>query len=308
MTTDDHDTGLRKLTHQTIRGFEMTSVLRETRHSLRASPIFAFYVLLALGLAAFNGWMVFLMWLGVPLPGGFGQMTHGTIEAHRIHDLTFAYLFVPAIAGMLVQLWRPAKNVAGQVMALIPWAALLLSVGLTLVVTNYWRGLNPAWRGVAAVGVIAALLHPTGRAFFRSFRVTRINWMMLALVGIAAVPLLMFASTNIRLQGTVADEHALLGHYGFMAAFAFTVIGVGVLASLRADGWRLTAWVTGLLPVLLGVTSLIFPDSSSSLGPIWALAAITWGVVFVVVAQLTKNAEGPTLPGSRGVLSRSARG
>jgi hypothetical protein len=40
-----------------------------------------------------------------------------------------------------------------------------------------------------------------------------------------------------------------------------------VLASLRPRGWPLTAWVTGLLPVLQGVTSLIYPDASSSLGP-----------------------------------------
>lgn len=267
----------------------MMPVLREVRHSLRASPIFAFYVLVTLGLAAFNGWMVFLMWLGVPLPGGFGLMTHGTIEDHRTHDLTFAYLFVPAIAGLGVQLWRPAKNVAGQVMALIPWGALLLSGALTFLFTDFWRGLNPAWRGVAAVGVIAALLHPTGRAFFRSFRLARINKMMLALVGVAAVPLLVLASTNVRLQGTVVDDHALQGHYGFMAAFGFTVIGVGVLASLRADGWRLTAWVTGLLPVLVGVTSLVYPDSSSSFSAIWALAAIIWGIAFVATAELTKD-------------------
>lgn len=286
----------------------MTSVLRETLRSLRASPVFAFYVLVALGLAAFNGWMVFLMWLGVPLPGGFGQMTHGTMEVHRTHDLTFAFLFVPAIVGLLVQLWRPAKNVASQVMALIPWGALLLTVALTFVLTNYWRGLNPAWRGVAAVAVIAALLHPTGRAFFRSFSVSRVHWVMLALVGIAAVPLLVFAFANVVLQGTVVDEHALLGHYGFMAAFSFTVIGVGLLASLRPDGWRLTAWVAGLLPVLLGFTSMVYPDSSSSFGPIWALAAIAWGAAFVATAELTKNTEAPTLPGSRSVLSRSARG
>lgn len=283
----------------------MTSVLRETRQSLRASPVFAFYVLVTLGLAAFNGWMVFLMWLGVPLPGAFGQMTHGTSELHRTHDLTFAFLFVPAIVGLLVQLWRPARNVAGQVMALIPWVALMLTLALTFV--NNMGVFQLPWATVAAVAVIAALLHPTGRNFFRSFSVSRVNWVMLALVGIAAVPLLVFASTNIGLQGTVADEHALLGHYGFMAGFSFTIIGVGLLASLRPDGWRLTAWVAGLLPVLLGLTSLIFPDSSSSLGPFWALAAIVWGVVFVAAAELTKNTEGLTLPGSRGVLSRSAR-
>jgi hypothetical protein len=273
----------------------MRSVFRETLHTLRAWPIFAFYVLVTVGVAGFNGVMVFLMMLEVDLPGAFGQMTHGTTEIHRTHDLTFAFLFVPAVVGMLVQLWRPAKNVAGQLIALMPWVALLLTLALTWFLTDNPRLLQPPWVNVAAVGIIAALLHPTGRAFFRSFRVSRVNRVMLALVIVAAVPLLVFASTNIRLQGTVVDAHAFLGHYGFMAGLSFTVIGVGLVASLRPDGWRLTAWVTGILPALLGLASMIYPESSSSLGSIWALAAIAWGAVFVSAAELTQGAEGHTV-------------
>lgn len=268
------------------------SVLGETIDTVRAWPIFAFYVLVTLAVAGFNGGMVFLMMLEVDLPGAFGQMTHGQTEAHRTHDLAFAFLFVPAVLGTLVQLWRPAKNVAGQFMAMIPWLALLLTLALTSFLTDNPRLLQPPWVNVAAVGVIAALLHPTGRAFFRSFRVSRLNLVMLALVAALAAPLLVFASTNIRLQGTVLDEHAFLGHYGFMAALGFTVIGVGLLASLRPDGWRLTAWVTGLLSALLGLVSVMYPSSSSSLGLVWALAAIAWGVVFVAAAELTRGAAG----------------
>ena len=94
------------------------------------------------------------------------------------------------------------------------------------------------------------------------------------LVVIAAVPLLAFAFTNIGLQRTVADEHAAMGHYGFMAALSFTTIGVALLAGLRTDGWRPTAWVAGLLPALLGVTSMIYTDRSSSVGLFWSLTAI----------------------------------
>ncbi len=43
---------------------------------------------------------------------------------------------------------------------------------------------------------------------------------MLALVVLVAVPLFAFASTSIVLQRTMADEHAAMGHYGYMAAFA----------------------------------------------------------------------------------------
>jgi hypothetical protein len=192
-----------------------------------------------------------------------------------------------------------------MLMALIPWVGLLLAAVLSTDVPRVIL-FNPS-PSVAAVTVITALLHPTGREFFRSFSVSRVNWVMLALVIIAAVPLLVFASTNIGLQGTVPDAHAGMGHYGFMAAFSFTVIGVGLLASVRPDGWRLTAWVAGLLPALLGFSSLLYPVSSSLSLP-WALAAMAWGVGFVAVAERTRDAEGPALLGSRGVGSGAARG
>jgi len=264
----------------------------ELMHWLRASPGFALAVLITLGLAGLNGLMVGLMALRLDflLPGPFAQMTHFTEAHHRTHDLTFGFIFVPAVVGMLAQLRRPSKNVAGQLMALIPSVGLVLTLVLTFVLTDNTNVLQPPWVTVGVAALIANVLHPTWRDFFRSFSVARINWVMLALVIIAAVPLLVFASTNIGLQGTVPDDHAGMGHYGFMAAFGFTVIGVGLLASLRPDGWRLTAWVAGLLPALLGLASVVYPDATSSLGLVWALAAIAWGVGFVAAAELTTRA------------------
>jgi hypothetical protein len=282
---------------------------REMMHSLRASPGFAVALLLTLVAAGFNGLMVGLMALRLDflLPGPFARMAHFTELHHRVHDLTFAFLFVPAIVGILAQLRRPSKNVAGMLMALVPSVGLLLTLLLTLVQTSNTNVLQPPWVTVMLGALLAALLHPAERAFFRSFRVARINGLMLALVGVAAVPLLALAATNIGFQGTVTDEHAAAGHYGFMAAFSFTVIGVGLLASLRPDGWRFTAWVAGLLPVLLGVTSVIYPDASSSLGVFWAVAAIAWGIVFVAAAELTRDVELPTLLRLRGAVSESER-
>ena len=288
--------------------------LREMLHSLRASPVFAFYLLVTLGVAGFIGVVLFYPRLLIAafgpefrvggFPVGFHSQIHFAEPRHLVHDLTFGFLFTTGVVGILAQLRRPSKKVAGQLMALIPWAGLLLAGVLSTSVPV----LGIQWVSVAAVTGITTLLHPTGRAFFRSFSAPRVNWVMLGLVIIAAVPLLVFASTNIRLQATVLDDHARTGHYGFMAAFGFTVIGVGLLASLRPDGWRLTAWVAGLLPALLGVSSVMFPDASSSLGLVWALAAIAWGAGFVAAAELTQDAKGPTLLGSRDLVSKSERG
>jgi hypothetical protein len=273
-------------------------------HSLRASPVFSLVVLVTLGVVAFIG-VVLLQPL---IAGLLGQELAGHISRHfrephhRVHDLTFSFLFGTGVVGMLVQLRRPSENVAGQLMALIPWVALVMAS----VLSNTPPRFAPL-PILGALTLLATLLHPTGRDLFSSFSVSRVNRVMLALVIIATVPLLAFASIKVGLQRTATNDHAALGHYGFMAAFSFTVIGAGLLASLRPDGWRLTAWVAGLLPALLGLASLVYPNVDSSLGLVWALAAMAWGVVFVAAAELTQDPEAAMLVGQRGVVSKSER-
>lgn len=150
-------------------------------------------------------------------------------------------------------------------MALIPWVVLALIFAVTI------RWVFAPAPILGAFDVRCSSSSPNWAPFFSSFSVSRVNRVMLGLVIIAALPLLGFASTNIGLQRTVTNDHAALGHYGFMAAFSFTVIGVGLLASPRPDGWRLTAWVAGFLPALLGLASMMFPDVDSSLGLAWSL-------------------------------------
>jgi hypothetical protein len=271
---------------------------REPTGELRAHPGFTLAVLITLGLAGLIGLMVFLM----QVLGGFLGMAHFTEPHHRIHDLTYGFLFTTAVVGLLAQLRRPSKNVAGMLMALVPCVALLLAAVLSTdagVIRSAERML------VAAGTVVAAVLHPARGGFFRSFSPSRVSWVMLGLVIVASVPLLAFASTNIGLQRAGTSEHAAMGHYGFLAAFSFTAVGVGLLASFRPDGWRLSAWVAGLLPALLGVSSLIFPDVDSSLGASWALAAISWGVVFIGAAILTGDAGGRPGAGAQRVLITS---
>ena len=262
--------------------------LRDVARSLRATPTFAFYELVMLLLAGIVAVITFKpQWLGLEGFGHFGD------PEHRIHDLTYGFTYTTAVVGVLAQLRRPERNVAGMVMAVVPWAGF----GLAAVLSEEAFVFRSTERiTVAYVVVIAALLHPAGRRFFGSFRASRLNRVMLALAVVAAVPLLAFASTNLRLQRTVPDVHAALGHYGFMAAFAYTVIGVALLASLRPDGGRLTAWVAGLLPALAGIASLAYGEVSSSLEVGWALAAIAWGAAFVAAAEAT----GLPRPGGHG--------
>jgi hypothetical protein len=215
-------------------------------------------------------------------------MGHFTEPHHRTHDLTFGVLFLPSVLGLLAQFRRPARNVAGMLMALVPAAALLFVLLLTALAGGNTRVLQPPWVIVLAGALLATALHPAGGDFFSSFRPTRLNWALLGLVAVAAVAFIPFAASNIGLQASVADDHAAAGHYGFMTALALATIGLGVLAGLRPDGWRLAAWTTAALPALLGATSIIYPQATSSLSLPWALAAITWAAVFTVVAELVR--------------------
>jgi hypothetical protein len=258
----------------------------------RQRPGFTVVVLVTLGLFGFLGAVVIGGLLG--LNAAAQDMGHFSSLNHRIHDLTFAFLLGTAAVGMLAQLRTPAKNVAGLLMAMIPW------VGLALVfpLTEYWVAAGAGFVIVvtALFGVLtlnAMIFHPTGRDLFRSFRISRMDRVMLALVVAAAGPLLTFSWTNVGLQSTVTNDHSAAGHYGFMAAFSFTIIGVGLLAGIRPDGWRLTAWVAGILPALLGVASLAYSEVDSSLDPIWALAAIAWGVLFVAAGERGTAAKNP---------------
>lgn len=236
-----------------------------------------------------------------------GAASHFGNLDHRIHDVTFALLYAPAIVGLAVQLRSPMRNVAGQIMALVPWA----SLGLVFLLTRYWTPFGTTFQmyATAVYGgftLSALFLHPRGRDLVASFGRSRASRPMLALVAVAAVPLLRFAAINVGRQREVAaaDIHWQLGHYGFMAAIGITVVAVGVLASLRPIGWRLTAWVAAGLAILLGVLSLMYPDADSGFSIPWAVAALGWGVSFVAVAESRpKRVVSRTL----GVASRRAR-
>jgi hypothetical protein len=247
----------------------------------RGSPLFTLTVVVTIGLAVLIGLMVLMM----QIRPGFMGMAHFTERHHRVHDVTFGLLVGTAVVGMFAQLRRPSRNIAGQLMALIPWAAL----GLISVLTSTAVRFAP-FPLFTALTLLATVLHPRRREMVGMFSTSRVNQVMLALVVFAAIVLLPVAWTNIGLQRTLTNDHATLGHYGFIAAFSVTVIAVGILASVRPTGWRLLAWVAGILPVLLGVASLVYSGVDSSLGMGWAVASIAWGAAFVATAEVTRGA------------------
>lgn len=283
---------------------------------------FFLVVVIFLGLLGLINMLLFLPdWMGwlpynaankITAMGHFSFLSTGD-TGDVIHELVFSLIFGTSAVGMLTQLWKPSENIAGQLIALLAWIALVL----TAILTNNWIP-QPIFIIFGGLTFLATILHPKGRDLFR-LSVAQMNRVLLTLVIIAAVPLLPFAVTNINLQresggaaslfnhtipafhgGSTANKqelsptdgeaphekmHGGLGHFRNFAALSLIIVGAGILASLRPKGWRLAAWVTGSLPIILGLASVVLPNSESSLGLIWALAAIIWGIHFVVMAE-----------------------
>ncbi len=229
-----------------------------------------------------------------------GAASHFKTLNHRIHDVSFGLLYGTGAVGLLTQLRSPRANVTGMFTAMVPWAAL----GLVYPLTKYWVPFGTTFQlSVTAIfgglTLSAVLLHPAGRDLRRSFQLSQMNPVMVGLLVVAALPLFVFTTTNISLQREIAtgDIHWQLGHFGFMAALSLTIIAVGAVACLQPLGWRISAWVAGLLPAMLGALSLVYRDQSSSLGAGWSLAAIVWGGAFVASAERVRTGQCSRLAG-----------
>ncbi len=275
----------------------LTVRLRLVRRSWQRF-VFTTAVLLALGLIGLNASLLLRpdLFEGILKQNVIGgAASHFKTSEHRVHDVAFGLLYGTGAVGLLAQLRAPKQEVAGQLMALIPRATLALIFPLT----RYWLpfGTDFQMYATAVYGgftLSAVLLHPSGGDLRGAFRHAPPNRRMLVLAGLAAVPLLASAVTNIGLQRNDAsgDIHWQLGHYGFMAALSLTMLGVSVLASLRPAGSRVAWWSAGGLAILLGALSLGYPDVSSSLSSPWALASVAWGLAFITQAEFSSRGAG----------------
>lgn len=264
-----------------------------------------------------QGWrnQIFLVtsWFGVsgPLPPEFLEI------GHRLHEVAFAIVLWPLLVGLLAQFRSPRRHVAGMWMALVTIGSLLVAFA----VTDFWApAMILVFLGVPTA--LAALLHPAGRDLLGGFSVDRVNRVTIALLVIAAVPLLAFAGTQVGLQtgaieqahdhagGGHAEEvhqqHIEFGHFTFTAAVIFTIIGVGLLASLQLSGWWTAAWVAGAMSVVYGLASVAAPEAASNPGLLWSVAMIVWGVAFVAAAEKTQDTASPSLLAGRNESSEAA--
>jgi hypothetical protein len=204
------------------------------------------------------------------------------LGAHRLHVMVIGAVFAALLLTVLSLFVRSSARVASL------WALVA-----TVLVASWATFVAPASPGdpvpflvLAAVLLVA---HPAGRGLFR--RVDGPSPAILALVALAAVPVLAFAVGEVALQSALGDDHALDGHYGMVVALLTYVLAGGLLAGLGVAGWRPVAWIAAGLLGFFAVESVAFPAQASSVGPTWGALALAWAVALVVLAELSRSPE-----------------
>jgi hypothetical protein len=197
-------------------------------------------------------------------------------QSHRVHVLGSLWGFGLTGAVLLAIAVTPSNVNAFQ-------AGLVASVGLVVVglvagdlVTGFlFAGL--------VISVILYALHPHRREAL-SFS-GRPSMLLIGLGVIALVPAGAYALTMAELQGgPPTDPHVEMHHWSGMAAAALSIVLVGVVAGLRTEGWRLTAWLTAGAGILFGLTSAIYPDDPGTVASPWSWLSIAWSLVFAIAA------------------------
>jgi hypothetical protein len=200
---------------------------------------------------------------------------------HRVHFMGFGALYgVILTIGLLAQMWHAERRISAfyQILAV----ALAAAVAGGLAMRAYWLiGVF-----VAVAWAVLLALHPNRSEVLRPAR-GRPSSPLAVLGVVGAVPLLWYASSTAALErnGLTLDPHVEQDHWTTMAAMAIGIVFVGLLASLKLRGWRISAWSAGAAAFLYGLISVVYPLRPGAEGTGWGLAAMAGAVVFVGVAE-----------------------
>jgi len=126
--------------------------------------------------------------------------------------------------------------------------------------------LFPGFAVMSLLALAAFLLHPAGRSVVRFDRVASVDRRVTGLLVVAAVPLLAYAGVELSKQLGPVNEHVVFVHYGGMASAALYVVLMGALAIFRQRDWRFATWSADLIAAFVGLASIAYPASASSLG------------------------------------------
>lgn len=254
------------------------------RLSVAATRRAGFY--LSLALAAVMT-ILFLPELVALLVTGWTPEVGAELGIHRLHVMGIAAVVSAFLIGLFAQAYRPKARVASM------WGSFLVILAVSAGTVGYGVGRPEEVLPFLFVTSVALVAHPEGRRLFR--RRSAYSPALLALVAVAAVPILAFAATQLSLSSATADPHAVDGHYVMLAGLAIAPLAYGSFAALGFVGWRLAAWLAAVPIAYYGLLSLSFPAQTGSTGVLWGLAAVLWAIAFVAVAEYSRAGPSPLL-------------
>lgn len=206
------------------------------------------------------------------------------LGTHQVHDMAIAAgLWIAVILPLVLLLYRPTNRVNT---ILAP-----LTVAVPTAIMAFLAGsfLFPGFAIMSLLAVAAFLLHPAGRSAVRFDRVASVDRRVTGLLVVAAVPLLVYAGVELSKQLGPVNEHVVFVHYGGMANAALYVVLMGALAVFRQRDWRFATWSAGLIAAFVGLASIAYPASASSLGLVGGGLLVLWAVAFVAVIEYVRR-------------------
>lgn len=222
---------------------------------------------------------VVLMWLPADtLASITGEPASGFV-AHRSHFMSIGIVAWAIVLCTLAQWRKPEKRVGSMLLLLVFAVA-------GAVVFAFSGGLAESLVEEGAFFLLPILLlaffHPRARDLLRK---PSFNRAMAVAAGVAAVPWAVYLASNSaqQLANVAGDSHAEMEHWSLAALMAIVLVAAGFIGSSSHDGWHLPAWIAVGGSFLFGVHSLVFPGLASGLHVFWAVAAMTWAVVFAAL-------------------------
>jgi hypothetical protein len=180
-------------------------------------------------------------------------------------------------AAFVAMLWQAARRPAAYQQAVAMLVGLYLG-GIVLA-----RESDPIFYvGFGIVLLLLGVLHPARRAVWRT-GAEGISPVLVPFALLMAAPCTLYAIQ-------LFDRSRELGLDGpFLNGIALTALSVplvGLVAGLRAPGWRLPLWVTGgMLALFVGAGAAADPPAPAAPPAGWAFAGLAAAVAFVALGE-----------------------
>ena len=212
-------------------------------------------------------------------PGSVEARVGAEHPGEAVHLVGAVAALAIAASGLIGLLVRP--RFAG--FATQAAAAALGAIAVVLVMgdpDNYGGQAGPVDLAflVMTLPALAAALTAVPWRQWRRGGVARPRLLVLAVLGLPAVAFgVQQALVQRRTWPPLADPHHQ-SHWYAMAVLGLIAVPVVAGAAFAGRGWRTGTTTVGLAAVAVAVTSLVAPAAGSALHPVWAIAALLWGL------------------------------